>query len=603
VSFGALLPLLDAPASTEAESFGRVPVVLVEIVQDFCTNTYGVNNGTTSFCTATGAAGTECFNTFKTCQDTANFRRGQKMVRFCKSMQDVPPSWGAIPSVRDVRSTPPRINAGGQGGSSNALGVRGTLAVTLKDHPSSDLALDPYVATRSYDPMTRGTFWTKWLARNTYFQNRPVRARFGYLGQDLEDMQVHYYVLDRVDGPDARGTVRLQGSDVLRLADDEKSQAPQASKGVLQSSLTNVATSFNVTGSTIAEYGGTSGTLRIRDEVMTYAGASEAAGVITFTSVTRGTDGTTAQAHNASDTVQRCLRYSSATPATVLVDLFSTWAGVSTGALDIAGWNAEATAWLGGYELTTLIAEPVGVGTLLSELCEQLQIMLWVDERTSQVKMLALRPPLAAPRTVNESSHILGDSQTFRIDTTQRFSQVWIWFNQVNPTVDLEDTTNYREVRVRVDADAESDNQYGEAKVRKIFSRWLKTGTQVNDIEQRILARFRDNPVVGSIGLDAKDRDLWTGQLVNVQSRLLTDALGVSLARQFQIVGAEEADPGHRIKLDLQSYDFGTYRVGRYMADAAPIYTAATEAERLTGAWYANDAGLMSDSTDGYTYQ
>lgn len=603
MSFAALLPILDAPASTEAEQFGRVPVALVEIVQDFCTNTYGVNNGTTSFCTAAGAAGTECFNTFRTCQDTENFRRGQKMIRFCKSMQDVPQTWGAIPSVDKVKATPPRINAGGQSGNSAALGVRGVLDVSLNDHPSSDLALDPYVVTRPYDPLARGTFWTKWLARNTYFQNRPLRVRFGYLGQDLEDMQLHYYVLDQVEGPDANGMVRLRGSDVLRLADEDKAQAPAASKGVLQSALTNVATSFSVTGSTIAEYGGTSGTLRIRDEVMTYGGASEGGGVITFTSVTRGTDGTTAQAHNSGDTVQRCLRYTSAAPVTVLVDLLSTWAGVNTGALDIAGWNVEAATWLVGYELTTLIAKPVGVGTLLSELCEQLQIMLFVDERTSQVKMLALRPPLSAPRTLTESSHILADSQSFKLDTEQRLSQVWLWFNQVDPTKDLDDETNYREVRIRVDADAEGENQYDESKIRKIFSRWLKSGGQVNDIEQRVLARFRDNPIVGAISLDAKDRDVWTGQLVNVQTRLITDALGVSVARQFQVTGAEETEPGHKVRLQLQSYDFGTYRVARYMADVSPIYNDATEAERFVGGWYSNDLGLMPDSTDGYTYQ
>lgn len=47
---------------------GREPVQIVEIRQPVCKNTYGV-----APCTASGAVGSECYNTNGTCQDLANF--------------------------------------------------------------------------------------------------------------------------------------------------------------------------------------------------------------------------------------------------------------------------------------------------------------------------------------------------------------------------------------------------------------------------------------------------------------------------------------------------------------------------------------------------
>lgn len=597
MSFSSLLPLLTKQKDA-IDLFGRVPNQVAEIVQDFCQNTYGV-----SPCTAAGSAGTECFNTFKTCQDRVNYAKGQKVVRFVKTMQDTPKTWGAIPQIKDIQITPPRINAGGKSASSQALGTRGTVVIELQDGPSSDLQLDPYVATRPYDPMERGTFWTKWIARNPYFINRPLRLRLGYLGQDIEDMSLRYYVINRIEGPDSNGRVKIHGFDVLRLVDDQKAQAPAASPGKLNADVTNVATSLTVTGAVLADYQAAPGTIRIQKEVMTYTSLTESLGVLTFSGLTRGTDGTLADAHTTDDSVQRCLRYTDESPVAVLVDLFSTWGKVNTGALNVAGWTAEANIWLVGYELTTLITEPTGVAKLIAEICEQLQIMIWVDEKVGQVQMMALRPPLIAPKILEESSNIVKGSAEFKIDPEQRVSQVWLYFKQHNPTLKLDDENNYLEWRIRADLPAEGPNEHDESKVDKIHSRWLKTGSLVNDIQQRILARYRDNPVVGSITVDAKDRDIWTGQLIRIRSKQLTDETGAIATRQFQVTGANEIKPGHHIKLDLQSYDFLAYKQARYMGDSAPDYGAASEAELLTGAWYADNDGLLPDMSDGYSYQ
>jgi len=55
----------------------RIPVTVCELTLDFCANTYGV-----APCTASGAVGTECYNTYETCQDIPNYIKTTKTYRF-----------------------------------------------------------------------------------------------------------------------------------------------------------------------------------------------------------------------------------------------------------------------------------------------------------------------------------------------------------------------------------------------------------------------------------------------------------------------------------------------------------------------------------------
>ena len=55
----------------------RIPVTVVELFLDTCANTFSIPP-----CTASGSAGTECYNTFLTCQDTPNYINVSKTYRF-----------------------------------------------------------------------------------------------------------------------------------------------------------------------------------------------------------------------------------------------------------------------------------------------------------------------------------------------------------------------------------------------------------------------------------------------------------------------------------------------------------------------------------------
>lgn len=582
---------------------GREPVTYVEIEQDFCTRRYGI-----APCQAaigvTGQA--KCFNTMRTCQDADNYAPEPLTLRFCMPNQDNVPGLYAIPSVMSVSTAPTIINPGGGGRRSGPLGQRAQLKVTFQDHPGTDNVVDPYVAERGYDPLARGTFWGKWLARNPYYNNRVIRVRDGYKGQDLGDMVTRTYLIDRVEGPDSNGRVTVTAKDVLKLADNDKAQAPRPSSGELmvEHGDDEVITALRITGAPASEYPAP-GTVRINRELMRYTSVSTISPEeIRLNGITRATDGSEAKSHKEGDRVQWCLRYSNVRVDELAYEWLTQYGDVPASFIPYADWQAEAALWLEQFDLTGLITEPTGVTDLLSEITEQCLFHIWWDERDQEIKLEALKPPIyeSVPR-INDDKNIVADSVRIKDDPASRVSQVWVFWGQRDPTERVMEETNYQRLRVRADLEAETPQQFDEQKIRKIYSRWLHSEGQVINVSARLLNRFRETPKFITLDLDAKDRHLWTGDVADLQHRGMTDFTGLPQWVRFQIVSAEEIEPGHKVRYGMEMYEFVIGMLfGRWMDADAPDYDDADETERQTGAWYSDASGHMPDGADGYVY-
>lgn len=583
-------------------AFGKEAVVVAELIQDFCSLTYGV-----SPCTAAlGVTGTnKCFNTFRTCQDASNYTKSPDglEIRFCKPTQILPIEWNAIPSIQSATIEPTVLNIGGSAAASGALGERGRCSITFQDHRDGDIKTDPYLSERAYDPFTQGTFWTKWIARNVYYRNRIIRIRQGYIDENLEDMKVSHYLIDKIQGPDSSGKVTLTGVDVLRLVDDDKTQVPDLSRGELLIGINDSVTTFDITGATLSEYDSPSGTLRIGDEIMTYTGISEAGGIITFTGVSRGTDGTTASAHDAEEKVQRCLRYTEELPHDVAYSLMVTNGPIPDSYIPYSEWDAEASVWLPQFSVSTVISEPTGIKELLTSLTQECMFYIWWDERFQKINLRAIRPPTETPVEWNINGHILEGSQSFREDPTQRVSRVFVYYQPKNLAEDVKKESNFRKVRLSIDSSSEGENEYDEVQVKKIYCRFIRTDGQALNLGSRFLARYRDNPRYLTVRVDADNRDTWTADIVDVTSDLFVNFIGEQEQRRFQVISAKEVQSGEIIQYDLQSSIFIGSKFAFYMADSAPQYSVATDLDKLSGAWYSDDAGLLPDGTEGYKYQ
>ena len=104
-----------------------------------------------------------------------------------------------------------------------------------------------------------------------------------------------------------------------------------------------------------------------------------------------------------------------------------------------------------------------------------------------------------------------------------------------------------------------------------------------------------------TVSLDYKDSAAWTGDVVDVTSRLITNTEGIAIATRYQIISAQESSSNSVVKYLLQNYNFAA-KYGFWMAAGAPTYALATEEERMLGGWWADDDGLISGDA-GYEWQ
>jgi hypothetical protein len=568
------------------------PVTIVEIDRDVCSLVFSVS--------PCPAVGTPCYNTWQTCGARGAYVSTTQTIRFAKPRADLPLSFNAIPSVISTSASPTELNVGDVDASSGPLGKRAQATITLQDHPTSDIQIDPYVSQRSLDPWTHGTFWTKLIARWPTPKGRRIRILDGYIGQDLGDMVTREYLIDSIDGPNSAGVVNIRAVDPLRILDDKTSQAPILSRGELSAAITNSQTSITVTGAVLADYPAT-GTLRIKGELMTYTGRTESGGIITFTGITRATDGTTAAAHEIESRVQTCIRYTDVNAWEVAKSIIEVFAPAAYAYIDQDEWETEADQWLDGFIVSAVISEPTGLNKLLAELCRDAQFFIWWDERQQKILLRAVRPPTETPQLFTEDANIIAGSQSLVQKPDERISQIWYYYQPRDLSKSITDEENYRKVRIRIDADSESIREYGEVAVKKIFSRWVRTDAIVVAITTRLLARYSVNPYYLTISVDAKDRGTWTADVVDVSTRLLTNTDGLPFTTRYQIISAQETSPGSVVKYVLQNYNFSA-RYGYWMAADAPIYSLATDEQKELGGWWADAEGKISGD-DGYEWQ
>jgi len=242
--------------------FSRQAVWWLEIKPDRCTNTYGV-----APCTAAGAAGTECYNTFGSCQDKPNYVRGTKSYHFCSIGVVGPSSQLFRPYIEAVKTSPTEINR------KDGLARRTNASVTLLDEPDSDIQQDPYIATRA---AAQGTFFSRFIARNLHLIGREAILRRAYLTGAWDDsaFSAEHYIIESISGPD-KGKVVIKLKDKVKLADRVKVPTPTSGKLTAEITASDVELPLSV-GS--GEQYPADGYVRIKDEVLRYASKKPSTG-------------------------------------------------------------------------------------------------------------------------------------------------------------------------------------------------------------------------------------------------------------------------------------------------------------------------------------
>lgn len=511
----------------------------------------------------------KCFQSRFTCQDAANYSPGTLTLRFARGQGGAGRYENAIPSLVSAVTAPAAINLGGMNVSVAALGQRETVNLTFEDHQHSDLQVDKYRLERvsgaaqagspagaGYDPNGRGTFWGKWLARNPYHSGYPLRVYEGYVGDALAAMRVRRYVIDRVDGP-TDGKVKVVAKDVFSLVEKAKAVAPRASRGELLADLTGTPATFSLSPAGIGalDYPA-SGYVNIGSEIIRFTRSGDV-----MTVVTRGALSTTQDNHQQEDLVQLVLEYQARLAHDIIFDLICTYtalgnAGSPTGSPYItkSEWDTAAATLTALY--TGRVATPTPVQDLIGELCEQAALSVWPDVESGMLRLKAFRAANTTA-TIDDRNYLVDRSLSLKRQFDKRASQVWVYYAQVNPTMDLTERRNFRSRYVTIDANAEGAQQYGTPAIREVFSRWIPQfgrGVALAAAE-RLLAMFRDPPVEAQFDLHA-DRagEVELAGLVNLETSDVQDDTGAVASVQHAVTKIERNDDS--LTLTTQSATF-----------------------------------------------
>ncbi|MFA5387040.1 MAG: hypothetical protein WC322_01435 [Candidatus Paceibacterota bacterium] len=520
----------------------RRALTYIEIDVDFCALNYGV-----SPCTAavgvTGAA--KCFNTIRTCQDRPNFTNAPVTLRFGLDVNYLPPEIECFPCLLEANFTPARISLG------EDLGQRASLNVRLRDFRHSDTGdgFDKYRTERSYDPFNQGTFFGKFRIRQAFLRGRNIRLIRGYLGQSLADMDTRHYFIEDFDGVTPQGTFTITAKDVLKLADNDRAQAPLLSEGFLIADIDAVVTTATLSPSGIgdATYPASGFVAIGGEEIVAF---TRAADVLT---ITRGQRGTLATTHAAQDRVQICLIYDGESPADIIYDLLTSYTSTPPEYIPLTSWQTEVTTYLQRLYGAT-IAEPTGVNDLISELVEQAALAIWWDDTTRLINLQVLRS-LTSIGSFDEQVTLEGSLQV-KDQPAKRITQVWTYYGQRNPLKPLDETDNFRSTLASVDLQTETD--YGSSVIKKIHARWIpafgqQTAERVNNIQ---LGKYKTPPRLITLGAYRYGEiEPQLGSAYTVGSWSIQDEFGAPATALAQITMLNTLDDKYVIELEESLFE------------------------------------------------
>jgi len=583
----------------EVDKVGRKPFYYCEIDLSFCANTYGVIP-----CTATGAVGQECFNTFITCQAKPAFLKTIQTLVFLPNDIRQPAGLSGYPIInKQPQITPVRLEP------NNGVGQRGTISIKLLEFDGSDLGIDPYFSTRPSKVV--GGFLSRLRRRNTYYNNAEIRYITGYvdsLGGVIEKTE-RLYFMTSFDGIDKDGGYTIEGKDILKLTQDKDAIIPRQIDVLYDGNVNANQTNIDLrTGDGQKIAGTLSNVLWIDEELMLFDPANVSGDSIS--NVTRGALGTIGVPHNDISVIIFG-RVWDDNIVDVIYKILTEHLGIESKYIpyadDIANpdeWDIEKANWLVNANVNSRINKELKAYKVLQNICNEFSISLWWDEREQKVKLSGTTINLAniVPPEFDHINNILENSFEIKTKQKNRFTRALIYYNKQNQT-SSNDRGKYSELDIFINTDTENDNAYGDQIEKIVLSNWLDSSNAliVPAIAQRLIESDLQQTYEIAFDLDASDLlNIWTGHYILVTTPMVVDEFGQPYQQKVHILQVQEIEHGHRYKIKGLStvyQDSPTFGYFAFIAQNNLIdYISSTEDEKDKN-WFLSDAS--NDFADG----
>ena len=493
----------------------------------------GVDDGALTAGTGSwsGTGNQKCFNTYATCQDKPNYDRGTKSVTFKKNQAGDIDEY-TIPSLVNFGVTLPELNIFSRDTKSQALGRFGKCSIAFNDLPISDNHLDPYVSEREYNPLENGTFWTKWLARNPYYEGWKVRLYDGLVGQSLAEMNVREYEIEKITNPDSNGGVRLTANDLMRRLDGRKAIFPPTSDCQLSRNLNDNPFELEFyTNGRLEPYTITAGWtyaliesefIRIQQEPADVGG-----GEYRYTIIDRFQN---PASHESGVSVTNAylplVGLVNPDPGDIIDDLLRPIFTDTEFDYDMMRYEIDNYTDVTGLSFKNFIKKPSSVSDILASLALSLGFYMWYDENENITKFKMVRDEENPVITLNQNNNLIKGSTKAGVTSDDRFTDAYISYDLNTSEYLANNQEVYNRNLLLVDEEAASDNEYGKREIYELNTNWIYSTGDAGDLAVKLLTQFKDPIRTISFQLDIKDNDLQMAQVFKLAYSGFTDIYG-----------------------------------------------------------------------------
>ncbi len=480
-----------------------------------------------------------------------------------------------------------------------SMGKRAGATLTIKDSVDNDTYV-PYTDRRT----SRGTLFSKLIARHPNFENRPIKIHTGFdpLNLDFANFITREYIIDKAQLKN--GVFTISALDPLILSDDAKSKAPVSSQGTNTIAITGASGTITYTGAPAFDYGVATSKafVRIDSEVIECTVLSG----FVLTIDNRAIGGTEQADHDVNATVQECLVFDDVNVVEIIETLLTDFTNIPSTFLDDYTDVIAATSTI---TLTRNINKPTAVKKLIDELIRNGDLTMFYDEISSKIKIKQVADADVEPININEDDHIGQDSIEFTRDTKNQFTRYAVAWGPNDITED-DGQENFSVIFQSINLGNEQPEFIGEINEKKMFfNSWLTTSsadtTKGTSIAQRAIDRVEDVPIIAEFDLDIESvfstqgGNLELGSIINLSSGRAVNVDGSNRAANHQVLSIKDlGGMRYRIKTKLFQDPLEGVNVDFTISDNKEDYDMSTEFAPAAGNYVILiDTGVTIGST------
>ena len=582
-------------------------VEILELRQKRCSLRYGVGA-----CEASGPV--KCLQTFPTCDFKAAFNLDGELRWFFHRAGDPVPytadrpsadQWHgpSIPILESIDTEESRINLGAIREGESPFGLRGTIKIVLSDFEFRNQFGDHYASERTIKGSI-GSLLLAWLGDSV--PQMELYWYRGVKGQALAEMDQRRFDVINIDPPSG-GRWTIDGMDPLHRALRRKAQFPRATDVRLVGDIDASTRDIVVFGREpdVSDHFGNTETsyARIGSEIISYEGYTGSDGEWTLSGVQRAALGTEPAEHRDNAGVQRVGHFDRMRYFAIVDYVLRYHTTIDPDLIPFTTqWLPEGLSYRSTLFGTGTFIEPRAVDQVCGFAMRDGLFSLWWDALDQQIKIKALRQPREAPVRLNEAQHLV-DVQIIR-RPDDRLTRIVTYYDRGNPTIGLDEPTNFETLRIRIDAEAEGPEfADGTIRARTTYSPFVRTDANAVLTQATQLQRYRETPTYISFRVHRKDAALGIGDIVQIESAKYIDRLGNPLVTTWEIIqGPKEIERGAVYEYMAQSFVL-FFRPAFIMVNDAPTFADATDAQKINACYISQNDGTMPDGSPAYVIQ